>query len=200
MRYYGKIHSKLPIFRVKSVKIYTGQKKFTRTLSVRPWQIWGMIVNVSSVLVYGNNTHSRFVLALHCPILNFLGFNAVHSVELQKHRQFAQNACSRQHCKTKVPNNDQRCPIAHSAKRYPKVLSSTISLYFFLFKTNPKWILSLWTFKPSLLWKDNLHSSQAKSECSCNSKHLTVSKYSHRTFRTFDSQVNLLVMFFTLFR
>ena len=24
--YYGKIHSKLPIFRVKSVKIYTGQK------------------------------------------------------------------------------------------------------------------------------------------------------------------------------
>ena len=29
LRYYGKIHSKLPIFRVKSVKIYTGQKKFT---------------------------------------------------------------------------------------------------------------------------------------------------------------------------
>ena len=30
LRYYGKMHSKLPIFRVKSVKIYTGQKKFTR--------------------------------------------------------------------------------------------------------------------------------------------------------------------------
>jgi len=30
LRYYGKIHSKLPIFCVKSVKIYTGQKKFTR--------------------------------------------------------------------------------------------------------------------------------------------------------------------------
>ena len=29
MRYYGKIHSRLPIFRVKSVKNYTGQKKFT---------------------------------------------------------------------------------------------------------------------------------------------------------------------------
>jgi len=29
-RYCGKIHSKLPIFRVKSVKIYTGQKNFTR--------------------------------------------------------------------------------------------------------------------------------------------------------------------------
>ena len=33
LRYYGKIHSKLPIFRVKSVKIYTGQKKFTREFS-----------------------------------------------------------------------------------------------------------------------------------------------------------------------
>ena len=31
---YDKIHSKLPIFRVKSVKIYTGQKKITR---VFPW-------------------------------------------------------------------------------------------------------------------------------------------------------------------
>ena len=30
LRYYGKIHNKLPIFRVKSVKIYTGQKKFTQ--------------------------------------------------------------------------------------------------------------------------------------------------------------------------
>ena len=36
LRYYGKIHSKLPIFRVKSVKIYTGQKKFTRIYS------WGL--------------------------------------------------------------------------------------------------------------------------------------------------------------
>ena len=26
LRYYGQIHSKLPIFRVKSVKIYAGQK------------------------------------------------------------------------------------------------------------------------------------------------------------------------------
>ena len=40
--YYGKIHSKLPIFRVKSVKIYTGQKKFTRVCPWRPWQISGM--------------------------------------------------------------------------------------------------------------------------------------------------------------
>ena len=32
----------MPIFRVKSVKIYTGQKKFTRIYSWRSWQIWGM--------------------------------------------------------------------------------------------------------------------------------------------------------------
>ena len=42
LRYYGKIHSKLPIFRVKSVKIYTCQKKFTRACSWRSWQISGM--------------------------------------------------------------------------------------------------------------------------------------------------------------
>ena len=40
---YGKIHSKLPIFRVKSVKNYTGQKKFTREFSWHSWQIWGML-------------------------------------------------------------------------------------------------------------------------------------------------------------
>ena len=52
---YDKIHSKLPIFcvirakylvncqfRVKSVKIYTGQKKFTQTCSWGSWQISGM--------------------------------------------------------------------------------------------------------------------------------------------------------------
>ena len=32
----------MPIFRVKSVKIYTGQKKFTRASLVGSWQIWGM--------------------------------------------------------------------------------------------------------------------------------------------------------------
>ena len=32
----------MPIFCVKSVKIYTGQKKFTRTYSWRSWQISGM--------------------------------------------------------------------------------------------------------------------------------------------------------------
>ena len=42
----------MPIFRVKFVKIYTGQKKFTRTPSARPWQIWGM--NCTADL-YGNN-------------------------------------------------------------------------------------------------------------------------------------------------
>ena len=32
----------MPIFCVKSVKIYTGQKRFTRIYSWRSWQIWGM--------------------------------------------------------------------------------------------------------------------------------------------------------------
>ena len=34
LRFYGKIHSKLSIFRVKSVKIYTGQKKFMSVATV----------------------------------------------------------------------------------------------------------------------------------------------------------------------
>ena len=33
----------MPIFRVKSVKIYTGQNKFTRVCPWRPWQISGMV-------------------------------------------------------------------------------------------------------------------------------------------------------------
>ena len=32
----------MPIFRIKSVKVYTGQKKFTRIYPWDPWQIWGM--------------------------------------------------------------------------------------------------------------------------------------------------------------
>ena len=34
LRYYGKIHSELPIFRVKSVKIYTSQKKIYTSMLV----------------------------------------------------------------------------------------------------------------------------------------------------------------------
>ena len=37
----------MPIFRVKSVKIYTGQKKFTRVYSWLSWQIWGMVPSES---------------------------------------------------------------------------------------------------------------------------------------------------------
>ena len=36
----------MPIFCVKSVKIYTGQKKFTQIYPWDPWQIWGMILCV----------------------------------------------------------------------------------------------------------------------------------------------------------
>ena len=38
----------MPIFRVKSVRIYTDPKKFTRVYPWLPWQIWGM----QDILVY----------------------------------------------------------------------------------------------------------------------------------------------------
>ena len=40
------------IFHVKSVKIYTGQKKFTRIYPWDPWQIWGMIIILWSKFAY----------------------------------------------------------------------------------------------------------------------------------------------------
>ena len=49
----------MPIFRVKSVKIYTGQKKLTRTSSVRPWQIWGMLRWLESLLPVWSRLGSR---------------------------------------------------------------------------------------------------------------------------------------------
>ena len=46
-------------------------------------------------------------------------------------------------------------------------------------KINPRWIFSWWNFNPSLLENVNLHSSHMNSECSCNSTHFIVPKYSH---------------------
>ena len=40
----------MPIFRVKSVKIYTGQKKFTQVYPWDPWQIWGMCIAYITIL------------------------------------------------------------------------------------------------------------------------------------------------------
>ena len=42
LRYYGKIHSKLPIFRVKSVKIYTGKKNLhePRSWARDKYEVW----------------------------------------------------------------------------------------------------------------------------------------------------------------
>ena len=55
------------IFRVKSVKIYTGQKKFTRVYPWDPWQIWGMGQSGQKwgrqkwpILVSGQNFSSNF--------------------------------------------------------------------------------------------------------------------------------------------
>ena len=43
----------MPIFRVKSVKIYTGQKKITRMNPWDPWQISGMFTHDVDVDVHG---------------------------------------------------------------------------------------------------------------------------------------------------
>ena len=51
MRYYGKIHSKLPIFHVKSVKNYTGQFFLHRHRLWCLWQIWGMYQTLCSDFV-----------------------------------------------------------------------------------------------------------------------------------------------------
>merc|ERR1719370_630884 len=45
------LHSKLPIFCVKSVKIYTGQKKFTQVFPWLPRQIRGMLTSSKTNLV-----------------------------------------------------------------------------------------------------------------------------------------------------
>ena len=42
----------MPIFRVKSVKIYTGQKKLTRIYPWDPWQISGMVSSLSNVNIF----------------------------------------------------------------------------------------------------------------------------------------------------
>ena len=42
----------MPIFCVKSVKIYTGQKKFTWIYPWDPWQISGMVSSLSNVNIF----------------------------------------------------------------------------------------------------------------------------------------------------
>ena len=42
----------MPIFCIKSVKIYTGQKKLTRIYPWDPWQISGMVSSLSNVNIF----------------------------------------------------------------------------------------------------------------------------------------------------
>ena len=49
----------MPIFRVKSVKIYTGQKKFTRIYPWDPWQIWGMTKRTAESASQDEETHDH---------------------------------------------------------------------------------------------------------------------------------------------
>ena len=50
LRYYVKIHSKLPIFHVKSVKNYTGQSFLHRYRLWCLWQIWGMLYDLYALV------------------------------------------------------------------------------------------------------------------------------------------------------
>ena len=74
----------MPIFCVKSVKIYTGQKKFARTSSVRPWQISGMIITIIIVIIMRKNIKIIMTINLISLLLtewcifhliDFLGFH-----------------------------------------------------------------------------------------------------------------------------
>ena len=61
----------MPIFCVKPVKIYTGQKNFTWIYSWRSWQIWGMETLEFFSITYSNTCaptehHSWLGLALTC--------------------------------------------------------------------------------------------------------------------------------------
>ena len=51
----------MPIFCVKSIKIYTGQKKFTRVYPWDLWQIWGMCWYPIHIWIYWNKSIS-------CPV------------------------------------------------------------------------------------------------------------------------------------
>ena len=99
LRYYGKIHSKLTIFRVKSVKIYTGQKKFTRTCSWGLWQISGMdemVVYLDGGAIGKAHHHYQGQAGLqkedfyNC---NKFWFWCTMDVDIYLPRQFSQNFC-----------------------------------------------------------------------------------------------------------
>ena len=70
----------MPIFRVKSVKIYTGQKKFTRVCPWRPWQISGMMHQgcISCVTCsYPELTEDHVLTSAYVKIFRIVTRNAV---------------------------------------------------------------------------------------------------------------------------
>ena len=75
MRYYGKIHSKLPIFCVTSVKIYTGQKNLHWRRQQRQLQLSGM--HPGAVCCGANKvlaTLKKIVFPYYSPNESYLGF------------------------------------------------------------------------------------------------------------------------------
>ena len=60
----------MPIFRVKSEKIYTSQKKFTRASLVGSWQIWGMHQKHRSLMAFLHKIYcvDQFIIFEWIPI------------------------------------------------------------------------------------------------------------------------------------
>ena len=54
----------MPIFRVKSVKIYTGQKNLHWRRQWRQWQLWGMTVGMKTWLWGKILMHSRYEIVI----------------------------------------------------------------------------------------------------------------------------------------
>ena len=67
----------MPIFRVKSVKIYTGQKKFTRVYPWNPWQIRGMRWSKVSLAKVGtgHQGQQKWITMIFSNLSDLLGQN-----------------------------------------------------------------------------------------------------------------------------
>ena len=58
----------MPIFCIKSVKIYTGQKKITRVYPWDPWQIWGMVPQLQAAPYPAGKQY----ITMYCNILHII--------------------------------------------------------------------------------------------------------------------------------
>ena len=112
----------MPIFRVKSVKNYTGQKKFTRELSWLSWQIWGMgkiwnwETNIDSTWFCGHGQSVHWIVGPSKGMKLFI-FNVRHICKWWKISPSSlKNECQ---CGRSIP---KVCTPSQSMQSYPKSL------------------------------------------------------------------------------